>query len=196
MVFGITGGSGAGKSTAANIFRNLGIEVIDADVIAHQVVEKGEPCLQEIKNEFGNAVINKDGSLNRRKLSEIVFTDENKLKSLNRITHKYIKQLILARLEESDAEITAIDGAVIIGSEVEELCKFIVSVLADREIRLQRIMSRDNLNYEQAENRINSQPDDDFYIKNSSYIIYNNSSEHELNLQIKEVCGKIRGKEV
>jgi dephospho-CoA kinase len=196
LIFGITGGSGAGKSTASDIFRQMGIKVIDADKTARQVVEKGEPCLEELKTKFGAEVIANDGSLDRKKLGNIVFSDENKLKSLNEITHKYIRRSIISELEKSGAEFAAIDGAVIIGSSVEDLCAFIVSVLADREIRLKRIISRDNLSREQAENRLNSQPSDEFYMENSSYVIYNNGNENELKLQVKEVCEKIKENEV
>jgi dephospho-CoA kinase len=196
LIFGITGGSGAGKSTASDIFRQMGIKVIDADKTARQVVEKGEPCLEELKTKFGSEVIANDGSLDRKKLGNIVFSDENKLKSLNEITHKYIRRSIISELEKSGAELAAIDGAVIIGSSIEDLCAFIVSVLADREIRLKRIISRDNLSREQAENRLNSQPSDEFYMENSSYVIYNNGNENELKLQVKEVCEKIKENEV
>lgn len=192
LIFGITGGSGAGKTTVSNVFRRMGINVIDADKTARKIVEKGEPCLEEIKNKFGSDVINADGSLNRKKLGGIVFSDANKLKCLNAVTHKYIRRLILSELGESGAEIAAIDGAVIIGSEIEDLCQIMVSVLADREVRLQRIIERDNLLREEAENRINAQPSDEFYIDRSDYIIYNNGDEGELNLQIREVYGKIK----
>ncbi|MCC8170064.1 MAG: dephospho-CoA kinase [Oscillospiraceae bacterium] len=176
----------------SNVFRRMGINVIAADKTARKIVEKGEPCLEEIKNKFGSDVINADGSLNRKKLGGIVFSDANKLKCLNAVTHKYIRRLILSELGESGAEIAAIDGAVIIGSEIEDLCQIMVSVLADREVRLQRIIERDNLLREEAENRINAQPSDEFYIDRSDYIIYNNGDEGELNLQIREVYGKIK----
>ncbi|MCI5604843.1 MAG: dephospho-CoA kinase [Clostridia bacterium] len=196
LVFGITGGSGTGKSTASECFRRLGIYVIDADLAARHVVEKGEPCLDELIMKFGTEILNFDGTLNRKKLGSIVFADEKKLKSLNTITHKHIKKFIVNKLQSLNVEVAAIDGAVIIGSDIEDLCSFFVSVLADRETRLKRIMKRDSLDYTQAQNRLNSQPDDKFYIENSKYIIYNNSDEHNLSSQIKEVCREIIENEV
>ncbi|MGN0150145.1 MAG: dephospho-CoA kinase [Clostridia bacterium] len=196
LVFGITGGSGTGKSTASECFRRLGIYVIDADLAARHVVEKGEPCLDELIMKFGTEILNFDGTLNRKKLGSIVFADEKKLKSLNTITHKHIKKFIIHKLQSLNVEVAAIDGAVIIGSDIEDLCSFFVSVLADREIRLKRIMKRDSLDYTQAKNRLNSQPDDKFYIENSKYIIYNNSDEHNLSSQIKEVYREIIENEV
>lgn len=196
IVFGLTGGSGAGKSAAAEIFRELGVYVIDSDKVAYKVVEKGKPCLDELRREFGNDIINPDGTLNRRSLGDIVFTDKNKLKSLNKITHRYIKEEILSELALTDCEVAAIDGAVLIGSNIAELCSFMVSVAADTNIRLARITERDNLTRERAENRLNSQPDNDFYIKNSQYIVYNNGSTAELALKIKDIYEEIKENEV
>ncbi len=196
IVFGLTGGSGAGKSAAAEIFRELGVYVIDADKVARKVVEKGRPCLEELRCEFGNGIISLDGTLDRRSLGDIVFTDENKLKSLNKITHKYIKEEILSELALTDCEMAAIDGAVLIGSDIAELCSFMVSVAADTDIRLKRITERDNLTRERAKNRLNSQPDNDFYIKNSKYIVYNNGSTAELALKIKDIYEEIKENEV
>lgn len=196
LIFGLTGGSGAGKSSAADIFRSLGVYVLDADKIARQVTEKGTLCLKELTAEFGNEIINTDGTLNRKLLGDIVFSDENKLKSLNAVTHKYIKEEILSALSKKDCEIAAIDGAVIIGSEIEELCTFMVSVTADREVRLARIALRDGLSAKQAENRLNSQPDNNFYIENSKYVVYNNGSASELALKVKDIYREIRENEV
>ena len=86
IVFGLTGGSGAGKSTVAEAFRREGVYVIDADKIAREVVEAGKPCLEELRREFGEDIIRRDGSLDRHALGDIVFSDAEKLKSLNKIT--------------------------------------------------------------------------------------------------------------
>lgn len=195
LIFGITGGSGAGKSTASAMFAERGVTVLDADKIAREVTEKGTECLAEIENAFSKSVINADGTLNRRELGKIVFNDGAKLKCLNKITHKYIKSVILERLSAVDG-VAAIDGAVIIGSEIEKLCKFMVSVLADREIRIERIISRDNLTRAEAENRLNSQPDDGFYINNSAYTVRNNGNEAELREQVDKIYGEILKNEV
>lgn len=195
-VFGLTGGSGAGKSTAAEMLRGEGVYVIDADKIAREVVEAGKPCLEELRNEFGSGIIRADGTLDRHKLGGIVFSDAEKLKSLNRITHKYIKTAVMEKLSSADAWISAIDGAVIIGSEVEELCEFIVSVVSAEEVRLERIMKRDGIDREAAENRLKSQPDEDFYISRSAAVLRNDTDKEELSRQVKELCRKIRENEV
>lgn len=196
IVFGLTGGSGAGKSTASAMFGSRGITVLDADKIARDVTEKGSECLEEIKTAFSAEVINSDGTLNRRKLGKIVFNDGDKLKCLNAITHKYIRAELLSRLSAADCDIAAIDGAVIIGSEIEKLCKFMVSVIADREIRIERITARDGISRADAENRLNSQPDDDFYTEHSAYVITNNGNEAELKKQVDKIYSKILENEV
>ena len=172
LIFGITGGTGAGKTTVSKSFEELGVNVIDADRVYHSLIKKGMKCLDEIAGYFGSAVLNEEGELDRRVLASIVFNDSKKLEKLNEITHRYIKEKICS-LTEGDG-IYAIDAAVLIGSPVQGLCKYIVSVTADEEIRLRRIMERDSLSAEEAKQRISSQKKNSFYIDNSDYVIYNN----------------------
>lgn len=191
LVFGITGGSGSGKTTVSDIFRKMGVYVADADKIAHSVTNKKE-CLEEITAHFGNGVKNHDGTLSRKKLGAIVFSDSAELRALNGITHKYIKAEIEAELSECGGEFAAIDGAVIIGSEVENMCRFIVSVIAPYEERVRRIMSRDAISRSDAEKRLSAQQSDGFYIENSKYIIYNNGDKGDLNVRAENVLNKIK----
>lgn len=192
LVFGITGGSGSGKSSASERFRENGIYVIDADKTAREVVRQGEPCLEELVKELGSEILNDDGGLNRRKTGEIVFSDKKKLDILNRITHKYIQKALEDQLNKIDTDIAAVDGAVIIGSPVEKMCSFLVSVMADKEIRLARIMARDNISREAALKRIESQPSDEFYIANSRYLLYNNISKENLNIEVDKLAKTIK----
>ena len=192
LVFGITGGSGSGKSSASERFRENGIYVIDADKTAREVVRQGEPCLEELVKELGSEILNDDGGLNRRKTGEIVISDKKKLDILNRITHKYIQKALEDQLNKIDTDIAAVDGAVIIGSPVEKMCSFLVSVMADKEIRLARIMKRDNISREAALKRIESQPSDEFYIANSRYLLYNNISKENLNIEVDKLAKTIK----
>lgn len=192
LVFGITGGSGSGKSSASERFRENGIYVIDADKTAREVVRQGEPCLEELVKELGGEILNDDGGLNRRKTGDIVFSDKKKLDILNRITHKYIQKALEDQLNKIDTDIAAVDGAVIIGSPVEKMCSFLVSVMADKEIRLARIMARDNISREAALKRIESQPSDEFYIANSRYLLYNNISKENLNIEVDKLAKTIK----
>lgn len=192
LVFGITGGSGSGKSSASERFRENGIYVIDADKTAREVVRQGELCLGELVKELGSEILNDDGSLNRRKTGEIVFSDKKKLDILNRVTHKYIQKALEDQLNKIDTDIAAVDGAVIIGSPVEKMCSFLVSVMADKEIRVKRIMARDDISREAALKRIESQPSDEFYIANSRYLLYNNISKENLNIEVDKLAKTIK----
>ncbi len=191
-IFGITGGSGAGKSTVSRKFRELGVFVSDADMAARAVVSKGSACLDEIRLSFGDEVILDNGELDRKRLGQIVFSDKNKLELLNNITHKYIKEYIEKEINSSDSDICAVDGAVIIGSPVMELCSSMVVVTADEDVRINRIMLRDGIDRKYASDRIRSQKDDKFYLSHADYIVENNGEDQELGVKIERIYSKIK----
>ena len=191
FIFGITGGSGTGKTTVSGIFRKIGIEVIDCDVVAREVTYSGEPCLKELAEFFGMDILCENGELNRKKLGEIVFSSNEKLKKLNEITHKYILEKIFCMIEQSEHYMIGIDGAVLFESGVADRCDRMIGILADKPVRMHRIINRDNLSAKTAENRINSQKPDSFYINNCDFIIYNNGNTAELENSVKEVVSKL-----
>ena len=193
VVFGITGGSGSGKTSVSKMLRKLGVHIIDTDVIAHEIVEPNSDCLNELVDYFGDSILNDDKTLNRKKLASIAFSDKQKTEALSNITHKYIKAEVVKDINTTDAELVGIDGAVIIGSNVEPLCEFIVSVIADKQSRITRIKTRDNITDEQAIQRINAQNDDEFYKENSMYIIYNNGDIAQLESDVVGLFNKIKG---
>lgn len=193
IIFGITGGSGSGKTTASEILAMLGAQVIDTDAIARKVVEKGSECLSKLVTYFGNEILFSDGTLNRRRLASIAFSDEEKTEVLNGLTHQYIKNEVLEIISRSSAEVVVIDGAVIIGSIIEEECDFIVSVIAERNVRIKRIKTRDGITDFQAQQRLEAQPDEEFYRAHSRYVIENNGTRQELEAQIRELYIKIKG---
>ena len=191
-IFGITGGSGTGKSTVSDIFRKLGVTVIDADKSAREVVGKGSKCLDELCAFFGNSILLSDGTLDRKKLGSIVFSDGEKLKTLNEITHKYIRADIEEKLSSCKTPLAAIDGAVIIGSNIEDLCEFIVSVIAKERTRTERIMLRDSISEQDAQRRIGAQPDDEFYEKHAEYVIHNDGDFEALKNETEMVLNEIK----
>lgn len=191
-VFGITGGSGSGKTSVSAVFKSLGVEIVDTDIIAREVVEAGSECLNKLVEYFGNEVLYADGTLNRKRLASIAFPDKEKTEMLNSITHKYIKERVEDILSHFKADFAAIDGAVIIGSLIEPRCEFIVSVIADRDVRIRRIMKRDGITDYQAGQRLMAQPDDAFYKSHSKFVILNNGTEHELENEVKVLFNKIK----
>lgn len=189
---GITGGSGCGKTTVSDIIRNNGIDVIDADIAARLIVEPGKPALNEIKKYFGQEYITENGMLDRKKMGALVFSVPEKRLLLNKITHKYISEYIEEYINNYSGDIIGIDGAVLIESGIGVRCDYILSVLAKKEERIKRITARDGISCEEAKKRIESQNNDEFYIENSDYIVYNNSERGNLVNQIKKIIDDIR----
>lgn len=194
-IFGLTGGSGSGKSTVSELILNRGIYVVDTDRLSRDVVRKGTQCLDELINMFGERILKEDGTLNRKMLGSIVFNNEEKLKILNRITHHYIKYAIIAEVKRCESEYVAIDGAVIIGSPVEELCEFLVVVDADFDVRLKRVIERDGISRDYAVARLKSQMSSEEYRSRAKYVIENNGTYEELEKNVYDVCDKIKNNE-
>lgn len=189
-VFGITGPSGSGKGYVSDIFRQHGVSVFDGDLISREVVERGKPANRELFEHFGSEYFAEDGTLLRRKLAGKVFSDESELRILNKIVHKYIKKEIEDRLLSS-SPVCAIDGAVIIGSDIEDMCEFLVGVIAPRELRMERLKERDGISEDEIKRRMDAQPDDDFYIKRCRYIIKNDGS-CDVENEVKKILEDIR----
>ena len=192
-VFGITGGSGSGKSTVSAMLAEMGVYIIDTDKIARQVVEKGSECLTELCSAFGAEILKPDGSLDRKRLASIAFADNEKTALLSRITHKYIKAETERLIANSAAELIGIDGAVLIGSGIDLLCETTVSVTADLSTCVKRITERDNLTEEEARTRLSAQPTVDYYIEKTEYHIFNNGDIDELKQQVRELINKLKG---
>lgn len=195
MVVGLTGQTGAGKSTVSKVFASNGFAVVDADQVARKIVEKGTKCLDEIADLFGQQVINVDGTLNRKALAGIVFSDKSRLEALNTITYPYITGEILRqiRLHSLKGEkLILLDAPTLFESRADDFCEIIISVLADADIREKRIIARDSLTAEQARKRMNSQLDEDFFRRHSDYIIQNNGRIDLVNEIAAEVSEKIR----
>lgn len=194
MVVGLTGQTGSGKTTVCRIFKENGFAVINADMVSRDVVEKGKPCLSELAEIFGNEIIAEDGSLNRKKLGTIVFSDKSKLEILNSICYPYITGEILKRirtLADNNQKLILLDAPTLFESRADDFCEIIISVIARQEKRLERIMKRDGLSEADALKRINSQHDEQFFKENSEFIIKNNKDLNNLNSIAKEVSDKV-----
>lgn len=195
IVIGLTGQTGAGKSTVSAVFTRNGFALIDADKISHEVVEPGKPCLTELFDFFGEGIRNPDGSLNRRALAKIVFTDKKKLESLNSICHPYITEEIFLRINrfsEAGEQLILLDAPTLFESRASDFCDLIISVIAEPDIRRRRIMERDGLTEQAALERMNAQLDEAFFMEHSDHIIRNNTDLEQLYALSEEVADKIR----
>ena len=194
-VVGLTGQTGAGKTTISKIFSDNGYTVIDADIVARKVVEKGSNCLYEIEELFGREVLNGDGTLNRKALAAIVFTDKTKLETLNTIMHPYITKEILRMIKENSkrgVRLILLDAPTLFESHADDFCEIIISVLADENVREQRIIARDSITQQQARQRMDSQYSDEFFISHSDYIIRNDGDIETVTKISREVSDKIK----
>ena len=195
IVVGITGGSGCGKSTVSEIFKNEGAQILDGDIISRKITEPGSDALKEIAQKFGDEFLSKTGELERRKLGACVFADPKKLNLLNEITHKYIAKYIDNYIEHSTAPICVIDAAALIESGIYKKCDYLICVIADKKTRIKRIMQRDGIDKEDAIKRISAQKNDDFYIEKSDYVLYNNDEQISgLRSEVNKIIDSIRSK--
>ena len=196
-VIGLCGGSGSGKGTVSSIFLENRIPAVDTDAVYREMTQTDSPCLRALALEFGDVIISEYGSLNRKALAELVFSGdgcEKRLKRLNEITHKYILDETRSRLEQfrSDGFLAAIvDAPVLFESGFDKECDLIVCVIADRDIRLSRIIERDNIDIAAATRRIDSQMSDEELISRSDFVIYNNSDLNALKYDVFSVAKQI-----
>ena len=194
-MIGLTGQSGAGKTTVSRVFSQNGFAVIDADIISREVTEKGQPCLTELSEAFGSDIINSDGILNRKRLGSIVFSDREKLRQLNGIIYPYIIYRIISRIDElyeEGRELILLDAPTLFEANADDLCDLIISVTADESIRMSRIIARDNITPEAAKKRFESQYSEHFFVNHSDFVIINNKTPDVLAAKAEEVAGKIK----
>lgn len=193
-IIGLTGMSGAGKTTACEAFFKCGVDIINCDLLARSVVLKGRPALEELKNYFGNEIILPDGALDRKKIGNLIFSDESARFAFNDIIYPYISyEMIINAVEyiKTGSKYILLDAPTLFESRTDSLCDVIVSIVADYEDSVKRIMLRDNLSREEAENRLSSQHTAEFYCEKSDFYIFNNGTREELKSKIKNIFSLI-----
>lgn len=198
LVIGLCGGSGSGKGTACSLFSKHGIPSIDTDAVYRELTASNSPCTQALKDAFGNEIISESGALNRKALAKLVFCgsdSKEKLRTLNQISHKFILEETRSRLKaynEKGYQAAIIDAPVLFESGFDMECDIIISVIADTDIRLSRIMMRDNIDKEAAEARMAAQLSNDELISHSNIVIENNSNFIDLEKRINEVANLLK----
>ncbi len=189
-IIGITGNSGSGKSTVCQLLKAYGAVIIDADQLARQVVEPGQPAYQDVVDYFGPEVLNEDQTINRRKLGQLIFTDENKRQELIAITHPRIITAMEDRLRALSAQacpppFAVLDAPLLIEANLHLQADEVWVVTAGEDEKLKRIMERDNLTQEAALARLQAQPSLEFLRQYATHIIENNGSETALFAHIQ-----------
>ncbi len=154
---GLTGGIGSGKSTVAAQFRKRGILVVDADDVARQVVEPGTSALKEIAAHFGSEVLQEDGSLDRARLRQLVFTDENERRWLEQLLHPLIRQEIAAQLDQAGSAYAMLVSPLLLESGQSALVNRVLVIDVPEEVQIERTMKRDANTRDQVERIIAAQ---------------------------------------
>lgn len=191
MILGITGGTGCGKTTLLKVIAEHGGLILDCDAIYHELLGTDTVLLSAIENRFPGTV--KNGTLQRKKLGVIVFSDENALSDLNKITHSAVKSEVLRRLETAPS-LAAIDAIALFEGGLAELCDVTIAVTAPVEERIQRLMLRDQISEDYARSRISAQHDEHWFCQHCDYILENNGTEiqfHKKCVAFLRKCGII-----
>ncbi len=173
-IIGITGGTGAGKSVLSAELEKLGARVIDADKISRQVTAVGGAAFDKIVDCFGQGILASDGVIDRKVLGGIVFSDPQKLELLEKITHKHIFDEMQLQLDNCDANMAVLDVPLLFDCDFPIRCDLTVAVIADPEVRLRRIMSRDNISEDAARARMKNQMSNEEYQQLADICFENN----------------------
>ena len=174
MIIGITGGTGCGKTTLLNVIAEHGGLILDCDAIYHELLTRDTLLLNKIEARFPGTVEN--GTLQRKKLGSLVFSDEKALLDLNAITHGAVKAEVIRRLE-TRPKLAAIDAIALFEGGLAELCDLTVAVTAPAEIRVQRLMLRDNISESYARSRIAAQHDESWFRQRCDRVLENSETE-------------------
>lgn len=189
-IIGLTGSISTGKSTVSNYLKEKGYKVIDADEITHELMQKGNANYVKIVEHFGDSILDENFEIDRKKLSKIVFSDENELKMLNNLTQPNIFNKIKKTIEISDEKIIFLDIALLIEFIKDEKWDIpldeIWLVYVNRNIQLERLIKRNNFSKEEANSRINAQMNIDEKIGYADFIIHNDRDLEYLYEQIDE----------
>ncbi len=175
LVLGLTGKTGAGKSMVSELLKEKGCYTVDADLVAHGVLFD-EDVKRDLVMIFGEDILDSSNEIDRKKLAPKAFSSRENIEKLNEVTHPVIRQKILNEINTAKSEnfeVCVIDAAALLECEIRFDCNYVVVVFAPMDVRLKRIIKRDNLSVTDAKRRIDAQKEDEFYLKNADIIIIN-----------------------
>ena len=188
-IIGVTGSSGAGKTKVCEYLANqYKCEIIDADKVAKQLSKKGSIYVNKIIDHFGEDIVYKNGALNRKKLANIIYHDNEKREKLNQCTFEYIVQEIKEKISHvTDKLMIVIDAPLLYESGLDSICDTVIAVLGNKQEQIERICVRDGISEEEAESRIAIQNDNEFFKENADIIIDNTGTKEQLKEQIQKL---------
>jgi dephospho-CoA kinase len=184
LKIGLTGAIASGKTTVSQLFAKLGVPIIDADVIAHQLVEPGQQALNEIRKVFGPEMIDHDNKLNRAKLRQQIFADTKKRQQLEAILHPRIKKIMQTKAAQTEGPYCILSIPLLVETQQIDLVDRILVVDCSPELQRQRLLKRDKLSSEEIERIINAQASREARLAIADDVIYNNSNLENLQKQV------------
>jgi dephospho-CoA kinase len=197
-VFGLTGNIGSGKSTVARMLREAGIPVLDADLISREVTAPGGRAYDVVVRAFGRGIVRDDGSIDRKRLGEIVFSNPTLRARLEEITHPAIFDAMkeaIAGLEREGHRAAVVEATLIHESGRKGLFEAVISVTCDRETAISRLAARDRMSRSDVEARLRAQMDADRKAGASDYVIDNSATPEETGRQVKRIARILLGNE-
>lgn len=193
-VIGVTGSSGSGKTTLSKILNERAdVRVIDADKVVKELSVPGSEYLNAIKDTFGQDVFLEDGNLNRKKLAKKIYNDNIARENLNKLTFNYVVKEIISRvinIDSNEVKFAIIDAPLLFESGLNKCCDYVISLIADFDLKVRRICKRDNIDEETAKSRLNIQNKDSFYIERSDFVIHNGENS-DLKMEIEKIFKEI-----
>ena len=192
MIIGITGGIASGKTVVSEYLRQLGYPIVDADVLAREIMAPGGPVLEEIAQAFGSEMIAADGSLDRQALGRRIFSDESARTTLDAITHPAIRALAETRFREhAGAKAVFFVVPLLYESGMDDLCDEVWLVHADEAVRRARLMARDDIDESYAAQKIASQMSEEERLARGPRVLYNDGDVTHLEAQVKDLVKKL-----
>ena len=190
MIIGLTGGIGSGKTAVSDIFQDLGITIVDADLASRVVVEKGREELNKISYHFGKDIINSNGELDRAQLRDIIFNSEEEKLWLESLLHPAIASQIQMELDSSNSLYTVLVSPLLLETDQRNFCKKVIVVDVTEEIQIQRTAKRDNVSKEQIKSIISSQIDRISRLEQADEVIVNDGSLKDLESKVQQLHKK------
>ena len=190
-IVGFTGNICAGKSAVCNILEDIGAQIIDADIITHDVMKSYSPVFKDIVEEFGEKILNNKGEIDRKILGQIVFSDKLSLNRLELLLHPMIRSKIEETILDSNDGVIVVEAIKLLESGLSNHCDSVWVINASFEQRLERLIQRDNINAKEAQNRLHMQGPQELKLQQADVIIANSRSLEETYVQVWHEWGKI-----